>query len=414
MRRTLAWLAAGVRGWSVALAALWVLYVLAGVGLVSSNDGSHVALARAFGAGRVDIDDDVGLTLLVDRARRGEHWYSDRPPGTAALAVPALVLGATLDPLLARRSEASRRLLVAPGGAHYIVTYAKRSPQGPPLYRRQGTALLARLHAALAGCAGVAAAAFLARLLGASLLGTAFAAWGLAFASLWGPYSTVLFGHVSSGAALAAAVAFARAGDGASRGSGALAGVAAGLACACEYTLAAATAGILLLVVPAPRRAAFVVGGVIPLVAVLAYHLAAFGSPFATGYQHHETFAFTHTLRGTFSGNPFAGLWAQWGGGEGGMLVRAPLGLVGIWGLARVQPRLAWALLPWCLLLACHRTPSGGGTVDHRYVVPALPFLAVGVAYVWDRAGRRGRWALGILAAASAGLVWPAFLAMRG
>jgi hypothetical protein len=96
------------------------------------------------------------------------------------------------------------------------------------------------------------------------------------------------------------------------------------------------------------------------------------------------------------------------------MLVRAPLGLVGLWGLARVQPRLAWALLPWCLLLACHRTPSGGGTVDHRYLVPILPFLAVGVAYVWDRAERRGRWALATLAAASASLVWPGFFAMRG
>ena len=63
------------------LAALWISLAS---GLVSSNDGSHVALARALALrGETTIDPEVGLTLWVDRARRDGHDYSDRPPGTA-------------------------------------------------------------------------------------------------------------------------------------------------------------------------------------------------------------------------------------------------------------------------------------------------------------------------------------------
>ena len=53
-------------------------------GLLSSNDGSHLALARALVLHhRVDIDGERALTLEVDLATREGHAYSDRPPGTA-------------------------------------------------------------------------------------------------------------------------------------------------------------------------------------------------------------------------------------------------------------------------------------------------------------------------------------------
>src|SRR5688500_9965955 len=76
-------------------------------GLVSSNDGSHVALARALVLrGETTIDPDVGLTLWVDRAHREGHDYSDRPPGTAFAALPAARVGAWIDPLWYADSKA--------------------------------------------------------------------------------------------------------------------------------------------------------------------------------------------------------------------------------------------------------------------------------------------------------------------
>jgi hypothetical protein len=35
------------------------------------------------------------------------------------------------------------------------------------------------------------------------------------------------------------------------------------------------------------------------------------------------------------------------------------------------------------LLLAMHRTPEGGATMDHRYILPAVSILGLGIAIAW-------------------------------
>ena len=87
---------------------------------------------------------------------------------------------------------------------------------------------------------------------------------------------------------------------------------------------------------------------------------------------------------------------------------------VGVAGLAvdRGARRWLWGALPWIVLLACHRTPTGGAGEDHRYLVPLMPVLAVGLGLAWQRwsgAQGRARWiaaALVALAVLSASLGW--------
>src|SRR5690606_29060003 len=112
--------------------------------------------------------------------------------------------------------------------------------------------------------------------------------------------------------------------------------------------------------------------------------------------------------------NPLHGLWSQWGLGEGaGVLALAPVMLGGVVGLAAGRER-RWLLgaLPWILLLAAHRTPTGGAAVDHRYLVPLMPLLAVGLGSArsrWAEGPGRARVIAGLLlvaAVVSAALGW--------
>ena len=72
------------------------------------------------------------------------------------------------------------------------------------------------------------------------------------------------------------------------------------------------------------------------------------------------------------------------------------------------------------VLLAFHRTPWGGASEDYRYIVPAVPIVALGFASAWQRwaahegGTRRGAaLAMLVLMTCSAVLAWSSFLATR-
>lgn len=425
---------------------LGVLWLAVAPGLVSSNDGSHVALARALVLrGETPLREEVALTLWVDRARRDGEDYSDRPPGTALLAAPAVWLGARLDPVLLRASMESKEVVVPPAAPRYAETYAARVQRqqrppnvAPPLLALQGTALLVALHCAVVGALGVAAVLLLLRRRGASPGAQAFAAACLGLASLWGPYSTVLFSHVTAGTCAIWALLGLELGldeptpsepptsatPSVRRGPLVLAGLAAGWAFSADYLVVLLVLGLGVAVAP-PRRwlaaAPWLLLGAAPIVAAtLAYHAAAFGSAWSLGYDHHANFAFARERVATFSGNPLHGLWSQWGLGEGaGVLALGPVMLAGVLGLLAHRER-RWLLgaLPWVLLIAAHRTPTGGAAADHRYLVPLMPMLAVGLGLAfsrWASGPGRARVVAGllvVLAAASAALAWRHVLAV--
>jgi hypothetical protein len=436
---------------ALGLVLLGLLWVWAAPGLVSSNDGSHLALARALVLrGQTSLGEEVALTLWVDRAQRDGKDYSDRPPGTALLAGPAVWVGARLDPVLLQASVEAKDVVVNPAAPRYADTYAARVQRlhrrAPPLLGLQGSALFVALHCAVIGALGVVAVVLLLRRRGASPTAQLFAAACLGLGCLWGPYSTVLFSHVTAGTcAIWAVLALELGAEPPSSGrappsAGAptstseptssispasvrrvplvLAGLAAGWAFSADYLVALLVLGLGLTTIPLRRWLAFtpwLLLGAAPIVAAtLAYHAAAFGSPWSLGYDHHANFEFARERVTTFGGDPLHGLWSQWGLGEGaGLLALAPVMLVGLAGLLAHRER-RWLLgaLPWILLLAAHRTPTGGAAVDHRYLVPLMPVLAVGLGLAWTR------WASGpgrarilaalllALAVTSAALAW--------
>lgn len=419
------------------VAVLGLFYASRTVGLVSSNDGSHVALARALLRGETAITPDVGLTLWVDRARREGIDYSDRPPGTAFLALPAVWLGAQLDPgwgtssierLKSGATELDDVVVVRPATDRYIATYGKRRLEvgapSPNLIALQGTALLAGVHAALMGALGLAGLLMLLRRRDTDLQAQALVLISVGAATLWGPYATMLFSHVTAGALLVWfvwALEELRVREGNSWPHALLAGLLGGWAVSTDYALVVAVVPLALWV--GPWRASWKVAlGVLPIaVLTAAYHQAAFGSSLSIGYDHHATFGFATSRAATFSGNPLRGLWSLWGaGGSAGALVMAPIVLVAAAGMV-LERRIGLALLPWAVLLCFHRTPTGGAGADHRYLVPIVAVLGVGLAAVWQRASslptaraRAAQVGLVLVSAVSAVLVWSHFFAWRG
>ena len=407
-------------------------------GFLVSNDGSHIALARALALrGETRIDPDKDLTIGIDLAERDGHQYSDRPPGTAFLALPAIWFGAQLDAWLFERSREHGGFVAAPACPAYLATYAEHYPDGRPLATYQGTALAAGVHAVIVGLLGLLALERLLLRFGVDLGGRLFALFGVGVGSLWGPYSTVLLSHGSAIACTAGfmlAVERVRVRKDAAPGLSALAGLAGAAAIACEYSLLIVVPTAVLLL--APRRSwMFVAAGAVPVAIVTAlYHAAAFGSPFAIGYDHHVTFDFAHSLRTTFAGSIFEGLWTLLGLGSGaGVLARSPVLWVGFaalltvregsWGTLKLPHAVTslrrWlaAFAPWVALLALHETPWGGATQDYRYLAPLLPLLGVGLGLAWQRAAAANpalAVLLVLLAMFSAHLVWFRFVRWHG
>lgn len=420
----------GVAAAFVVMTGLWWWI---GQGLVSSNDGSHLALGRALVLrGETRIDPEESLTLWTDRAHRDGHVYSDRPPGTAFAALPALWIGDRLDPVLLRASIRRGEIVYMPATRPYVETYGIRRERnggtGPPLSDLQGTAAMLTAQAAVVGALGLWAMLGWLRRKGVSVGAQVFAVVTLAAGTLWGPYSTSLFSHVTAGTALMSMVLALEGarrrwdrGEPRARWFDAVAGLAGGWAVATDYTLALAVVPLAALSAE-PRRWAAIAAGVVPIgVATALYHHAAFGSMWAVGYDHHAAFTFARDRGSTFSGNPVEGLWTLLGLGRGaGVAAQSPILLLGIVGLVVAgRTRMLLALLPWLLVLALHRTPYGGSTLDHRYLVPAFPLLGLGLASIWEHSMQRStrRWIFAgmliVLAIVSAALVWDHFFDWR-
>jgi hypothetical protein len=202
-----------------------------------------------------------------------------------------------------------------------------------------------------------------------------------------------------------------------------IAGACGGWAISCDYSLVVAVVPLAAFCV-APRDWSWLALGSIPIAsATLLYHSAAFGSPWHIGYDFHTNFAFARSRTSTFSGGFGAGLWTLWGLGNGaGVLAQSPIVLIGLAGLGASATARRWlfALAPWVLLLAFHKTPWGGATMDHRYLVPMLPMAAVGIGLAWQRFAatpplwrRTGHASVVLVAAISAALVWDHFFGWR-
>ena len=337
--------------------------------------------------GEATIDRFAALT--VDKARFGDHHYLDKAPGVSLMAVPA-VWFATVT------GETSR--------------YASLSPYDPvsgrflrlrlKLATATTTALLTALAAALLFLIG--------RTLGGSMGAGAFAAIGFALGTpMWG-WSTTLFGHAPVAALFVIAIwAVWRgtAGERPSLGHAALAGGALGWAVVIEYPAALEGAAIGVWALWRLRRAPTgyrwraIAAAALPALAagliLAAYNQFAFGTPFRLGYQGVVGFeGMQQGLFGLTYPKPRV-LYEVVLGRHRGLIWIAPVLVLGLAGLVR----LAWtrasrdigvmALSGMLIVLvynAAYFYWDGGNSTGPRHAVPAIAFLALGLAPGWAMA----------------------------
>jgi hypothetical protein len=172
-----------------------------------------------------------------------------------------------------------------------------------------------------------------------------------------------------------------------------------------EYQVA--IVGLVLAGLLVARRAwgalvAFGAAGIPFALGLAAYHHAAFGSAFSSGYSH-KSYHEGATL--LITGIPKITTAAAMLFGSRGLLVFTPIVAVGLWGLVHLLRRerdegvvVSSAVVAGFLLLQAGWVNAwGGGGPGPRYVIPMLPFLAIGVAAVWSRIPATiSRWVVGI------------------
>jgi hypothetical protein len=361
----------------------------------SWNPVSRFCLTRALVEER-GIAIDTFAKHTGDRARVGGHWYSDKAPVVAFLAAPAYAAVHVTQRLRGIKPEAEE--LVAQG----IRINPNRAYQ-------QG------LHAAslsVSGLAGVAVALLLFELLRrrttsrVAFLGSSFVVLGSPLL----PYATNLYGHtVAAAFLLGALVSLDRRGQRAETLTPTrwrIAGACLTLAVGCEYlTLFPGAVLALWYVGHSPRKERFgallnlAAGAFLPAVFIGAYHAAAFGAPWKTGYSYitRQEFASGHAqgLLGINWPTP-AGLYGLTFGPRRGLFYLWPMLLfalmfTGLQATRRKDLAASAGLLVLGVLFfanAGYYMWWGGAALGPRHMVPGIPILALGLALALRSGGR--------------------------
>ncbi|SOB79976.1 hypothetical protein SAMN06297144_0827 [Sphingomonas guangdongensis] len=326
--------------------------------------------------------------LTIDKAQFGDHFYSDKAPGTTLMALPAVWAAEATSGM---RSADLSFSPYDPAADRFLRLRLK-------LATMTGAALLTAAAAVLLFDLGTA--------LGGSAAAGVFASLGFALGSpMWG-WSTTLFGHAPVAALFVVAIwAVWRGTEGTESrvGLAAVAGAALGWAVVIEYPAAigGAVIGGWALVrlwrFPPPVRARAIGAAVAPALlagaVLLGYNWLAHGAPFRLGYQGVVGWdGMRQGLFGLTYPRPDV-LWEVTLGTRRGLVWVAPVMLTALVGIARLIRAPAtrdvgvMALAGAVAAIAYNAAYvywDGGNSTGARHAVPALAFLAVGLAPAWQ------------------------------
>lgn len=352
--------------------------------------------------GTFQIDKYVANT--VDYAKVGEHYYSDKAPGAAFVGIPIYftlkhiietpLLSSVTDRLASSNAFASTLRAEGSGVSANKIAFAMAQVAISFVVSVLPTAILCALIYLFLACVSSAIWPRLAVALGYGLLTPAF------------PYANAIYGHQLAAALLFGAF-FLAASRNTQLGPGRLLsiGLLFGAAFVTEYPVA------LMIVVLGLyvwyrlvsqghwlRIIWVAVGGIMLAIPWMLYNSAVFGGPLNLGYSHSELWTAQHesgfmslsvptatALWGiTFS--PFRGLFllSPW------LLLAIP-GLV-VWWRRHTYRAEWWAVAGTFVAMFVFNSSSimwwGGFAIGPRYILPALPFLALPVIFsliTWTR-----------------------------
>ena len=366
------------------------LYFWTAAGITSTNEGSHYALIRAMGdEGRFEISTYIDYTGYNDYSAYEGRFYSDRPPGTALLALPFYFF--------------SRILPTPPAPASVSIV-----DDNPAVV----TLLM------LPAIAGGLVAAMLYLLLRDAEIGRpapVIAALAYAFGSLIFKYGGVLYSHAVSSLCVLAGIFFtlkAVRRGGVTPGLGLILGFSLGYSVLAEYNNAIfMVLALFYLAIRLKNRLftgkcaklsllAMFVGGMLPIGFLLFYNATNFGSPFSTSYTYVQTYEWARSFATTFDFPLWDGLkgqlWSGWDTSKQelqvqGIFLLMPVTLLaipGLWEYGKKRGKEALLtlgiFLVYLVLMAKHRT-FGGYTGDTRYLTSFLALLFLPVGFVLER-----------------------------
>ena len=386
-------------------ALVWLSCTWFGSWALNPNNSTRLFAATAIvETGDARIDNFADMT--IDKALFDGHFYMDKAPGMTLMALPWVAL---------TNAVTNRTSSDIP---HHLF-----DPVAEDFFRLRMRVAIAFTTAILTALAAIALLDLGTGVTGGRDAGL-FGAVGFAFGTIMWGWSTTYFGHAPATALIAIALwAVWRGTSGGSPGRYALiAGLALGWAVVIEHTAILTGAPVALWALWRirsweARRIARTVGfalagGIAASIPLFAYNLAVFGHPFQTGYS--GVVGFDGMQQGLFGLTyPKPGvLWEILGGKWRGMVWVAPvlvLAPFGIWALLR-DPKTrdigamaaAGAVIAF-LYNASYVYWDGGNSTGPRHAVPAIAYLAIGLAAFWSGANRIEKWlGTGFLAASIA------------